>query len=150
MNLEPVGEISPSRLSRSRRSSSSSQGQEEEGFDFLNLNKRDEGTRDCLWLGDSDSGVRKLCEELGWWEELEGLYEREREVLDLEMKIEEEERSRKLKSVRNEGPDVEEKEEDLDSLTVGLGKVVLEEGVVVVSVEGEKEPVTDQPSKSVL
>lgn len=150
MNLEPVGEISPSRLSRSRRSSSSSQGQEEEGFDFLNLNKRDEGTRDCLWLGDSDSGVRKLCEELGWWDELQGLYERERKVLDLEMKIEEEERSRKLESDGVKGEDVAEKEVELDSLTVGLGKVVLEEEVVVLSVRGEEESATDQPSKSVL
>ena len=59
-----------------------------EGFDFDGRTRRKEGIRDVRWLGGCDEGVRKLCELVGWGEELERLVEKGGLALDAQAEVE--------------------------------------------------------------
>jgi hypothetical protein len=71
MNLEAVGEAP---RTPSAAASRGAHLEERQGFDFDGRTKRRGGIRDVLWLGSSDEGVKKLCEELGWEKELEEMW----------------------------------------------------------------------------
>lgn len=53
-----------------------------EGFDFDGRTKRLRGIRDVHFLGTADEGIEKLAGQLGWGDELQMLFKRERDLLD--------------------------------------------------------------------
>ncbi|KAK4047749.1 Sterol O-acyltransferase 2 (Sterol-ester synthase 2) [Microbotryomycetes sp. JL201] len=69
VNLEKVGEA-PRDLPKFARSSDA-------GFDFDGRTGRKNGIRDVCVLSTSDEGVKQLCQELGWSDELTALFEKE-------------------------------------------------------------------------
>lgn len=160
LNLVSVGEVEPA---RTRFFSAAS---EAEGFDFEGVTKRKEGIRDVRYLGSTDEGVRKLCKELGWEEELDELMERQNKVLDEERRREEDIKAQKsdeapsaeveVKAKKEVEPEkkqqevmevvVEKVEEDksVDSLAEEVSRVKLDRA------EGEVESAPSSPPKATL
>ncbi|KAM0787713.1 hypothetical protein ACM66B_003772 [Microbotryomycetes sp. NB124-2] len=79
INLEKVGEA-PSNVAKFART------QNDIGFDFDGRTGRKNGIRDVCVLSTSDEGIVKLCQELGWYDELRELFERETARLKAEAK----------------------------------------------------------------
>ncbi|ORY92642.1 DHS-like NAD/FAD-binding domain-containing protein [Leucosporidium creatinivorum] len=163
LNLESVGEVE---TARTRFFSSAS---EAEGFDFDGVTKRKEGIRDVRFLGSTDEGVRKLCRELGWEEELDELMERQNKLLDEERRKEKEIKaekgdeasSAKVEKVEEEVKPEEKQQEvikavvdkveedksvdkSVDKLAEGVDRVKLD------GAEGEAEAAPSSPPKATL
>lgn len=130
INLEAVGEATKQPSGNSTKHSYLD-GKDEirDGFDFDGRTGRKNGIRDLHFLGTADEGVGKLAQELGWYQELVEMMDREWGILDMAKAAEKELEKKTVEKVEG----LEDKKEtvvigEVDELSLLVEKVDIKAG----------------------